>query len=393
MLICCAEQVACYGPDGAHYVAHRDNQGNTPSDRRCFTLILYLNDPDWDAERDGGALRAYVGADLADEDGDSAKQVVDICPKGGTLVMFCSRVLLHEVLPARRRRWALSVWVEEDFPLEHSGENAPHSVLLHEAAAVDTPHRGEGDKSAAVEVAAVENSASFEGNAKKLSAAVKWYGRVLQCTPPHSVEWLVAARGIRAVARSLGKFSPRHVVPESDSGDVEGTGEPGLLLDEEVVAWLGQQALLGQDLSINTDGDAGKLSEVEARGGGGTAHAGLPECRVPCDSHSAGAGDGPGVETAEDDSVEEEQLRTQRSPVWSWVASTRLRVFLLVRPVRGALVTVSQHAMVFLTVVGGVTVEAVRNDTAFGAMMALLLLAIPLRRRIALLMRSFLSVR
>jgi hypothetical protein len=36
---------ACYGPDGAHYVAHRDNCGNTLSDRRYLTLILYLNDP------------------------------------------------------------------------------------------------------------------------------------------------------------------------------------------------------------------------------------------------------------------------------------------------------------------------------------------------------------
>ena len=365
MLICCTEQVASYGPDGAHYVAHRDNQGNTPSDRRCFTLILYLNDPDWDAERDGGALRAYIGADLADEEGDSAKQVVDICPKGGTLVMFRSRVLLHEVLPAHRRRWALSVWIEEDLPFELDADNAPRSVLLHESPA-DTPPRDEGDESVAVEVAAIENSASFEGNAKKLSAAVKWYGRVLQCTPPHSVEWLVAARGIRAVARSLGKFSPRHVVPESDSGDVEGTGEPGLLLNEEVVAWLGQRGLLGNDLS-QADGDEDEVSEVEARGGGGTVHS---------------LRNGPDVETGEDDSVEKGQLRTQRSSVWLWMASKRRGVLLLLRPVRGTVVAVAQHAMVFLTVVGGVTVEAVRSDTGFGAMIALLLLAFPLRRRL-----------
>jgi hypothetical protein len=85
-------------------------------------------------ERDGGALRGYVGADPTDEAGDSAREVIDVCPRGGTLVLFRSRVLLHEVLPARRRRWALSVWIEEDCSFEGNDGDVPRSVLLHEAA-------------------------------------------------------------------------------------------------------------------------------------------------------------------------------------------------------------------------------------------------------------------
>ena len=45
--------VTCYPGDGAHYSRHVDNPiGNG----RKLTAILYLNDSDWDVERDGGAL-------------------------------------------------------------------------------------------------------------------------------------------------------------------------------------------------------------------------------------------------------------------------------------------------------------------------------------------------
>jgi Rps23 Pro-64 3,4-dihydroxylase Tpa1-like proline 4-hydroxylase len=34
----------------------------------------------------------------------------DVQPRGGTLVVFQSRTLLHEVLPAFRRRFAITQW-------------------------------------------------------------------------------------------------------------------------------------------------------------------------------------------------------------------------------------------------------------------------------------------
>jgi hypothetical protein len=374
--------VASYGPDGAHYVAHRDNHGNTLSDRRCFTLILYLNDPDWDTERDGGALRAYVGANLTDQEGHSARKVVDICPKGGTLVMFRSRILLHEVLPAQKRRWAVSVWIEEDFPVEQSDDCAPSSVLLHETAASASNCRGSRvEEHAGVEVAAVENAASFEGNAKKLSAAVKWYGRVLQCTPPHSLEWLAAARGIRAVARSLGKCSPRHVVPESESGDVEGTGDPGLVLNEDVVAWLAQQGLLGQNWSPEND-DQGNQCVHQA------LERGLCAASVDRSPDAEATGD-PAEDTVDDQAQPRTQhvstTKRQWNLLWLWALSGCQRVLLELRPMRVALVAAAQRVMVLLTVVGGLVVDIVHDDTKVGALVVLVLLGIPLRRRIGLL--------
>ena len=71
-----------------------------------------LNDDDWDTARDGGALRLYVGADPDDEVGTTARQTIDVAPHSGTLVLFNSREMLHEVLPTRRPRHAISAWIE-----------------------------------------------------------------------------------------------------------------------------------------------------------------------------------------------------------------------------------------------------------------------------------------
>ena len=79
--------------------------------RRCVTAIVYLNDEDWDASKHGGELRVYMGADIDDEKGGSAEWVIDVAPAGGTVVVFDSRVILHEVLPTSARRMALTLWI------------------------------------------------------------------------------------------------------------------------------------------------------------------------------------------------------------------------------------------------------------------------------------------
>lgn len=382
---------ASYGPDGAHYIAHRDNQGNSRSDRRYFTVVLYLNDPDWDTDRDGGALRAYVGADSTDDEGHSARKIVDICPKGGLLVMFRSRVLLHEVLPAYKRRWALSIWIEED-SVEEDNKMPATSVLFQDNVVGSNNHRDHDDEyEATAETTVGENSARFEGNAKKLSAAVKWYGRVLQCTPPHSIEWLAAARGIRAVARLLGKFSPRQVVSERDSSSMDGAGEPGLVVDEKVIAWLEQEALLGHNcVADDRDGDSRRACQSSYAGGDSTGQA-LPgrQSATPRDS------DRGGVQTTEDALAQETHRRThvgtttipQGNSLWSRALDRARRALVLARPVQTVVVAVVQRAMVLLAFVSGLVVEMVRDDTKFGGLVLAVLFAISLRRRTGLLTR------
>lgn len=82
-------------PPGAGYVRHRDRFRD--DDARVLSSVLYLN-ADWDAA-DGGALRLYL------PDGDQ-----DVVPLGGTLALFLSAEVEHEVLPARRERLSIAGW-------------------------------------------------------------------------------------------------------------------------------------------------------------------------------------------------------------------------------------------------------------------------------------------
>lgn len=59
---------------------------------------------------DGGALRLYSDTDPEDVEGCTAKEVEDIAPVGGRLVVFKSREILHTVLPAMRQRLAMTAW-------------------------------------------------------------------------------------------------------------------------------------------------------------------------------------------------------------------------------------------------------------------------------------------
>lgn len=61
-----------------------------------------------------GALVLYLGADAADASGVTARQVVEVLPVGGRLVLFDARTVLHEVRPNTRpelERLAMTVWL------------------------------------------------------------------------------------------------------------------------------------------------------------------------------------------------------------------------------------------------------------------------------------------
>ena len=121
--------LSMYAGNGTAYRPHRDNisggsfmkdEGGWLADReqadREITAILYLNpghgDHPW-PEQNGGTLRCFLGADTSDQDGSTAKEVMDIAPIGGRLVLFKSREMLHEVRPtfAPTGRYALSCWL------------------------------------------------------------------------------------------------------------------------------------------------------------------------------------------------------------------------------------------------------------------------------------------
>ncbi|XP_053673353.1 uncharacterized protein LOC128723617 [Anopheles nili] len=91
--------VACYPGSGSHYVKHVDNPNR---DGRCITAIYYLN-LDWDVRESGGLLRIFPEG--------CNDRVADIEPMFDRILFFWSdRRNPHEVQPAHRTRYAITLW-------------------------------------------------------------------------------------------------------------------------------------------------------------------------------------------------------------------------------------------------------------------------------------------
>lgn len=119
--------LACYPGGGAAYGPHIDNldgDGRETEDfGRCFTCVYYLNEPGWDAEVRGGALRLHLspegrrGGHIHDgwprnlSVATTPHEVIDLNPSGDTLVIFRADRVLHEVRPAKAKRFAMTVWL------------------------------------------------------------------------------------------------------------------------------------------------------------------------------------------------------------------------------------------------------------------------------------------
>ena len=91
--------VSCYPGNGTHYVRHVDNHHR---DGRCITVVYYLN-KDWDAKRDGGMLKMYPQM--------THPRTANISPSFDRALIFWSDERNpHEVAPAYRSRYAVTVW-------------------------------------------------------------------------------------------------------------------------------------------------------------------------------------------------------------------------------------------------------------------------------------------
>ena len=91
--------VSCYPGNGTHYVRHVDNHHR---DGRCITVVYYLNE-DWDAKRDGGMLKMYPQM--------THPRTANIAPSFDRALIFWSDERNpHEVMPAHRNRYAVTVW-------------------------------------------------------------------------------------------------------------------------------------------------------------------------------------------------------------------------------------------------------------------------------------------
>jgi hypothetical protein len=102
-----------YPGNGGFYGRHLDHyaEDNGNDVIRSVSLLIYLNDSTWDAEIDGGTLRAYPRGQAPQS----------VAPTGGTLVLFDSAAVEHEVLATNKDRWALVGWFMMEGTKERKG--------------------------------------------------------------------------------------------------------------------------------------------------------------------------------------------------------------------------------------------------------------------------------
>lgn len=102
------EFLYAFYPKGGFYRRHRDAIPNSASVLRQYSLLLYLND-NW-TEDDGGQLRTHRdgGGDFLPE--GQEPNYIDVEPRGGTLVLFKSDKIPHEVLDTNSKRYAVVGW-------------------------------------------------------------------------------------------------------------------------------------------------------------------------------------------------------------------------------------------------------------------------------------------
>jgi len=103
-----SELLYAYYPTGGFYRRHTDSVVGSASVLRTYSLLMYLNN-DW-KESDGGCLRVHLdsGQDFLPQGEDA--NYIDVEPKGGTLVLFKSDRIPHEVLDTQSERMAVVGW-------------------------------------------------------------------------------------------------------------------------------------------------------------------------------------------------------------------------------------------------------------------------------------------
>jgi SM-20-related protein len=103
-----SEFLYAYYPSGGFYRRHRDAIPGSASILRKYSLLIYLN-KDW-KEEDKGKLRMHMDSGGDELPSGEDPCFMDIPPKGGTLVLFDSAQVPHEVLNTIAERVAIVGW-------------------------------------------------------------------------------------------------------------------------------------------------------------------------------------------------------------------------------------------------------------------------------------------
>lgn len=136
------ELLFAYYPQGGFYRRHRDAIPGSASVLREYSLLLYLN-KDW-KEEDGGKLRMHFDGGGDEVPAGGEPNFLDCSPQGGTLVLFESDAVPHEVLDTQKERVAVVGWYNRPLSLSDAADisggtgNPVQVVMLGVAAALVT---------------------------------------------------------------------------------------------------------------------------------------------------------------------------------------------------------------------------------------------------------------
>ena len=119
------ELLYAYYPQGGFYRRHRDAISGSASVLRTYSLLLYLNDPDWNAKVDKGELRMHFDSGGDELPVGEEPNFLDVVPAGGTLVLFESDAIPHEVLDTQKERIAVVGWYNRPVGLTDIAELSP----------------------------------------------------------------------------------------------------------------------------------------------------------------------------------------------------------------------------------------------------------------------------
>jgi SM-20-related protein len=114
-----SELLYAYYPNGGYYRRHVDAMPGSASFLRQYSLLLYVNDETWDVETDGGSLRLYLNTE------EEHSSTLDVPPTSGTLVVFQSNAIPHEVLDTTRERCVVVGWYNRPFRAADAAQIAP----------------------------------------------------------------------------------------------------------------------------------------------------------------------------------------------------------------------------------------------------------------------------
>ncbi|GBG28702.1 HIF prolyl hydroxylase [Hondaea fermentalgiana] len=206
--------VAHYAADtGAHYSKHYDNERDHQGfwrNHRVLTALLYLSDDEYSCVLHGGELVAE----------DTNATTHSINPMAGTLVLFDSRSIEHEVMPMRRAQDLVNSEVACSVRSTSSSSSSASSAL-EPSGAIDADAEGAGERPAQGE----ESLPAAVRTAQRFAVSLWFVATTLLETdplPPSGIKTRPPPPPPKPEVRAVPRYRPRRRTRQQQANGPDG---------------------------------------------------------------------------------------------------------------------------------------------------------------------------